>query len=221
MFLIVAAVAAVAACGGGGGGDDTSKIDASTKIPDGSVKNDAKTPDSGSQAACTHVTSWPAMQPLANFNEDPNTPGTGFTNIISVDKTAAPFAALTVEDWHLNNLAYPHTVTLKNTDLYFGQNGCSDCVLLDSDCSGPDVVNDCNHHFFAQGGSLTVTRADEANTGMMTVSGTNIHLVEWDMDQSSPTVDTPIKNGQCYDVDSFSMTGSWDHPPADGGADAQ
>jgi hypothetical protein len=66
-------------------------------------------------------------------------------------------------------------------------------------------------NFLARSGSLKVNHVDfNAGGGSMDVVGTNVHLVEWDLESYAR-----INGGRCYDVASFAISGTFG--PLDGG----
>ncbi len=159
----------------------------------------------GAMVGCTKVTSWPGLTPFAGY--DSTVP---VTFVDSFKVSSFPSDVLEVGDYHAGAV-YPKMVTFSATDT-FGT--CDVCAQVFANC---DNTGACDANFyFAQAGSVTVTRADSNETiGRMTVTGSNLKLVEWSYDGMG--VDQPVAGGKCYQIDSLNLNVPWDNT-TDGGA---
>lgn len=164
---------------------------------------------------CLTVPTWPNTMLFADGSTDPLM-GYDFLTRVLADRAAAAglVDTLRVELYHKTGMAttFPRTAPISATGTY---NDCDDCVLIDL---GQDFANsDPGTLYFARGGSLTVTKADRTPiTGAISVSGTNVHFVQWVFDAAS---DKPVANGKCIDVGTFSFSSTYDNTAADGGTD--
>ena len=154
-------------------------------------------------AACTTIASWPTDSLFADLTADPLT-DYDFLNSMYADgaaNSAGTFDSMRIELYHKigTSNALPRTVMIPADGTY---NTCDDCVLIDAEIDPMTFMS--NRLYFARSGSLTITKADHTlSGGTMTVSGSNVHLVEWRYDMNN---DKPVANGKCYDVTAFNFT---------------
>ena len=190
-------------------GDDSPSGDMSAFLDMGA------TVDMPGTTGCTTITTWPNDATYASLVPDPfdgydaevallgDKPGTGML----VD-------SLAIELYNQVGAtpSYPKTITLSASATY---NNCDECVLA---YIGQNYdTQDFGTMYLATGGSITITKADRTlNGGTATVSGSKIHLVEWQYDQNN---DKPVAKGKCIDVNAFSFTADYDAVGGDGGTD--
>ncbi len=156
----------------------------------------------GNVGNCTHLATWPNLHPAAAYDAM-----NMVTFVVGADQPMEPLNALAIEDWQSMGEKYPKTVTFKPGDQYAK---CEVCALI-SACANMS----CTDQFFAQGGTVTVTRADRnANMGRMTATAQNLKLVEWDFSQMG---DKAVPNGKCYEIDSVSFDVPWPAAAPDAG----
>lgn len=182
-----------------GCGDSNDSIDMA-------VNNDMKVPaDLGvrdmSMVACTMIGAWPGVSPSGFYDPDYNGNGPA-TVVVSRQAAGSPWNELSVEAWHADT--YPATTMFKSSDTY---GMCDNCVLYGTDCDNMG----CTDYYFAQGGSGTITRADENLAGRMQASASNLKLVEWDFMN-----DAPVAGARCVQIASASWDVTWND--VDGGA---
>jgi len=168
-----------------------------------------------SAAACVTVASWPNTTLRAEGIPDP-LDGWDFVTSVYADRagTGNLFDRLGVELYHPTGATttLPRTVTLSATATY---TDCNECLLLVTD--GNPSIEGSGTGYFARGGSITVTKADRTPlAGGITVSGSNIHFVEWTFGEDA---DKPVANGKCVDVGAFSFNATYDNSANDGGTD--
>jgi hypothetical protein len=159
---------------------------------------------------CTMVATWPSDDIEVVAGETESAPFDFVTIGHALKTTGGQIDAVSVELWHQPSTpsTLPRTVTLPANGDY---NTCETCVLLDENYDPDQGFGEIG--YFARAGSITITKADtNPGMGMMQVSGSDVKLVEWDFMN-----DKPVTNGKCYEVGSFSMSGSYSNP--DGGAD--
>ena len=157
-----------------------------------------------SAKACTAVATWPSdnIDVIGGaVSSDP------FDFAIighAVKTTGSTLDAISTELWHQPSTpAAPRTVMLPADGNY---TTCDVCVLLDENYDPSQGFGDTG--YFSRSGMITITKAMfGAASGSMQVSGSNVNLVEWDF-----TNDKPVPNGKCYDVASFSISGSFTNP---------
>ncbi len=211
-FPLVALLGACAQTGRPSGGLDAGSDGPMTIPTDGSVdmaRKDFSFPggdmagdDMNSGGGCTTIATWAGLEPFANYDDAGPTTFGG-----SQSSTTEPFDALGFEDWHITS-GYPKNVTFSSTDSYFT---CDVCVALYEQVQGGQAAA----FFFAQSGSMTVTTADEnIESGTLNLTGTNLHLVEWDL-----STDTAVPGGRCYDIGTATLNKSWLNPQDAGAAD--
>jgi hypothetical protein len=163
-----------------------------------------------SAKACTAVSAWPSDDIDIAYGGPVDADPFDFAIISHAVKTnGSQLDAVSVELWHqATTPAAPRTLMLPANGDY---TSCEVCVLLDENYDRDQMFGDVG--YFARGGMVTVTKADFGQAmGMVNVSGSNINLVEWDFNN-----DKPVTNGKCFDVASFSISGSFSAP--DGGTD--
>lgn len=159
------------------------------------IDDDMGGDDMSGNGGCTTMATWPGLEPFADYDDAGPTTYGG-----SQSSSTEPFDALGFEDWHLAS-GYPKNVTFSTSDAYFT---CDVCVALYEQVQGGQA----SAFFFAQGGSMTVTQADEnIETGTFNLTGTNLHLVEWDL-----STDSAVPGGRCYDIGSASLNKTWLNP---------
>ena len=164
-------------------------------------KNDLSTPSPGpdmSIKACTMTAAWPSDDILIDGRVADSQTFDWVTAGYAFQTTGTRVDALIVEIWHSPTTpANPRTVSLPSDGNY---TTCAVCVLLAENYS-----LDSFPKYFARGGMVTITKADTTpGAGMYQVSGSNIQFVEWDIHQ-----DMPVPGGDCYEVGSFSIAGSY------------
>lgn len=167
---------------------------------------------------CTSVATWPSSLLAGRFD-----PSNGDTFVIAEQQSMEPLNVLALEDWHVGlatdmGESYPKNVTFSSTGGYLT---CDVCLRLLEGCT---KANGCMRGYFAQAGTVTVTRADTtASAGRMTATGSNLTLVEWNFPMADPdggvTGDAPVPNGRCYDVAHFSFDVAWSAPDMGGAPD--
>jgi hypothetical protein len=192
--------------GGGGGPMDLS----------GSVMDLSGGGGGDGGGGCTMVNTWPSNLLSGGFD-----PSNGDTFVLAEQQMNEPLNVLALEDWHVGLVtdmgeSYPKNVTFSTTGGYLT---CDVCLRLLEGCT---QASGCMRGYFAQGGTVTVTRADtDPNNGHMTASGSNLTLVEWNFPMADPdggvTGDSPVPNGRCYNVAHFSFDVAWSPPPDMGG----
>jgi hypothetical protein len=146
---------------------------------------------------CTHYNTWPNIDPQGGFDR---------TNVVTfVASLDGNNNALQIQDFETMTDTHPKMVTYSNRDTYAL---CEVCTLVAA-CD----ANGCTNKYFAQGGSVTVTRADRNDVmGEMIASASNLMLVEWDFSMSG---DKPVPGGSCITINSASFDVTW--PAGDGG----
>ncbi|MSP59918.1 MAG: lamin tail domain-containing protein [Myxococcales bacterium] len=144
-------------------------------------------------AGCTKIPNWPGLLPEGTYDDVGQV-----TYVASTEKGALPSNALLIEDYLLApNEKWPKSATFKKGDLYADCEVCASIALCDN--------MGCDQTFFAQGGTVTVTRADRnPKTGRMIAKAQNLTLVAWDFD-----MDEPVKAGKCYEIGSASFDVTW------------
>ena len=196
--------------GRGGGSQDLSVSD-SGGSDDQSVPVDGSGGKDMGGGGCMQVATWPGLNPAAGY--DPSVPE---TYLFSNRQPMEPLDVLAVEDFHtMMNETYPKALTLSTKDSFAT---CDVCVRLLEGCT---QANGCTRGYFAQGGSLTVTKADtNPDVGRVTVSGTNIKLVEWNFPVPTDggyTGDVPVPGGKCWQIGDVKLDVMWN--TVDGGTD--
>jgi hypothetical protein len=179
--------------------------DPSNTSPDLAVTLDLSMPDLGPRdmalPPCTMVGAWPGLSPEGFF--DPDYFGAGPATVaFSRQSNATPWNELAVEAWH--GATYPTTVTHKRNDTY---EFCDTCVTYGEECDDQG----CAAYYFAQGGTTTITRADQDLAGSMKANASALKLVEWDFME-----DGPVANPRCVEITSATWDVSWND--VDGGA---
>jgi hypothetical protein len=155
---------------------------------------------SSHDGGCTQVTTWPGISATGAFDDSGPV-----TSASSNRQASAPFDVLSVEDWHTKTVeTYPKTLTFMSGDKY---SACEVCVLLSE---GVSAVGAAQAVYFAQGGSATVTKADQSAAGEMKASVSNLLLAEYDVDK-----DVLVPGGRCWQVGSAAFEVNW--AEADGG----
>jgi hypothetical protein len=131
----------------------------------------------------------------------------------AVTGTPTGNTSLWLEVWNDGNgnwPALPAMLTFDNSNTY---NGCSVCVGLSLGCD--DGGMNCMNDLFSQGGTTTVTEADQnPYVGRVAGSGAMLKFVEWDFQN-----DAPMTPGICVELTSFTMDIGWNNPVPDGGLD--
>jgi hypothetical protein len=124
-----------------------------------------------------------------------------FVTIGHASKSDQPATVLSVEVWHQASTAPPpRTESLPADGTY---NDCELCVVLDENFD--DTLGYGDPRYFARAGTITITEAGSSPaSGMLQVSGSNVELVEWDLAADGPTAD-----GKCYQIGTFSLSGSY------------
>jgi hypothetical protein len=183
-LLVLALVSTTVGCG------SPSNTPADMAVPsDLSVSSDLG-PDLSAQA-CQMIGAWPGLMPTGGYDDLQ-----GVTAAFSRQAAGSPINELSVEAWHQE--VYPHTTTFRDKDTY---ELCDTCIIYYEDCDDQG----CAASYFVQGGSGTVTQADQDPAmGAMTASGKNLRLVEWDFDK-----DAPVANARCVEIASASWDVSW------------
>ena len=163
--------------------------------------------DMAKPVGCTKVGAWPAKVPYAEYDE-PN----GVTYAVTIDKAMLPGNGLLLEDYESPGEKWPKKTTFMPGDVY------ADCLV----CAIYGFCDQmgCDFQYFAQGGTVTVSRADrDTKNGRFTATAQNLRFVEWDFD-----LDEPVANGKCIEIASASIDVPWmtaapDMKPTDGGVD--
>jgi hypothetical protein len=110
----------------------------------------------------------------------------------------SPSAHLSVEVWFGSGIAAPTSRTLSPSDRY---QSCDLCVTMSEGCAG----GPCKTTFFAQGGQLSLSRADRSDAvGGIRATAQNLLLVEWSLAQ-----DRPIDGGRCVQISSVNLDVDW------------
>ena len=145
-------------------------------------------------SSCLHFDTWPNVGPQAGFD-----PQYGVTVVSSLDVKMAPANALSIEDYVSMGEKYPKAVTYSAQDTY---SLCEVCTIV-AVCDNMG----CTDTYFAQGGSVSVTRADRnEKAGEMIATGTNLTLVEWDFSQNG---DKPVPGGKCITIGAATFDVKW------------
>ena len=145
-------------------------------------------------AGCTQLPTWTGSAPQVLWS-----PTESPFDFVTWARSFEVDTELSVEIWHRGGTPHtPYTLKLPKTNYL----DCEVCVLV-------DLAYDASRGygapaFLALAGSVTVTRADTGSHGKLDVSGTDLHLVEWDFGG-----DRPLSGGGCYDVARFSLQGSY------------
>ncbi len=171
--------------------------------------------DMNGSTGCTTITTWPNDVTYASLVPDPFD---GYDAEVALygDKpgTGSLVDSLAIELYNQTGAtpSYPKTVTLSASTTY---NDCDECVLA---YIGQNYdTKDYGTRYLATGGSITISKADRSlNGGTATVSGSKIHLVEWQFDQNN---DKAVPKGKCIDVNTFNFTADFDAVGGDGGTD--
>jgi hypothetical protein len=202
------AVLVLVACGGGG----KSKQDLGALDLSGG--------DMSGQVTCTSLATWPGNDVVFRGQPDP---------IQDIDFVTAAYEhrpnatssslldELRAEVWDSagSPTSYPTTFTFSSTDTY---DGCTGCVAIAIGFDPSVPMSKPSTFYFAQSGSMTVTKADrDPVMGQFEATGSNLHLVEWSYYDAAHT-DTAIAGGGCFDIGSFSVSGSYLNS-TDGGTD--
>lgn len=118
---------------------------------------------------------------LAEYRTFMNSPG-------HYNYAAWGFAGVTNPDAFRLEVVYPNdsfpnlpvTRTFSASTRY---NTCTVCGIYYEDCPAPDQ---CVREYLAQGGSITINRADRGPAGRIAGSGTSLRFNEWDIASDSP-----------------------------------
>ncbi len=109
--------------------------------------------------------------------------------------------ALGVEFWWQGNqvaATIPYRATLASTSFSV----CNLCVTVGEGCSSPSR---CQKTFLAQSGAVQVLKADRSiDAGALLIEGQRLSFREW-----SRASDTQVQGGECLELPSFSIAGTW------------
>jgi hypothetical protein len=189
----------------------------------GSTNHDlaGSTGDMSAVTGCTTVATWPndMLQVIgisapvngvdfltAAYGTRPN------TNAALVDQLGAEIWDPTAGP----HFTAPQTFTFSSADKYNTCTGCLSLMIADDPTQDFGATGT---FYFAQSGTMTVTKADrDATSGAFAATGSNIKLVQWSYYDSAAS-DSAITGGTCYDIGSFSFSGTYSNS-VDGGTDA-
>jgi hypothetical protein len=212
----------LAACGGSSSKSNTK--DLSTDVRDLSERDlserdlsehDLAERDLTASTGCTTVSAWPSNE--VDFVGTPS-PQAGFDFLTAayagrpISGSAGLIDLLAVEMWDstASPATYPTTFHFTPSGNY---NSCTGCVTLSG---GLIPGGQPTSFYFAVGGSLTITKADrDPSSGSFEATGSDLHLIEWHYDAND---DQAVPGGSCYDIGSFSFSGSYSNA-SDGGTD--
>ncbi len=164
-----------------------------------------------SVGGCTVVDQWPSDDVGAQGDVIADSPPFTFRTLgFAYQSIGAQTNEIDIEVWaQPTTPPTPRTVPLPADGNY---TNCDTCVVLYEDL---DDTGAWGTFYFARGGTVNIAKADtNVAGGDIQVTASNVHLVEWDYNQ-----DVPVQKGKCYDVGSISITSSYQHDNADGGAD--
>jgi hypothetical protein len=176
--------------------------------------------DMSGSVTCTTVATWPNNDTTVVGQANPFS-GIDFVTGAYEHRpnatTPAFFDEMRAEVWDSASAptSYPTTFTFKSTDTY---NGCTGCMGILIGADPNDQMDTPGTFYFAQSGTMTVTKADrDPTSGSFAATASNVHLVEWSYFDAAGT-DTAIAGGGCYDVTNFSASGTYANS-LDGGTD--
>jgi hypothetical protein len=166
--------------------------------------------DLSASNGCAQTATWPNTQVVGRIIPNPYAGYDAETLLYGYRMNGGYTDTLGVAVWHMEGTtnAFPKSYSLSATGSF---SSCDHCVFADV---GFDSLGKGGSRYFARAGMITITSADTAPTGgMMKVSGSTLHLVEWDN-----AADAPLANGKCMDVGSFDFTATYPAATNDGGA---
>jgi hypothetical protein len=228
LSVAASAFPTVAACGGGLPGDGGNHpADMSMAKHDFSFSSfDFSGSDLSANGSCTQVGAWPSITNSIGAFFTPDIDGAVVDDSIiqAVDPTANAegnydILFVEVDVPHGAPPAYPQTATYTTSTTLdapptIGNASSTASIFLYANYDLSTTDGGAGVEFYvAQGGTATFTRVDDDATGTMTTSGSTLHFVQW---PASGTPDTPLANGKCYDVASYSLSAVYT-PQADGG----
>jgi hypothetical protein len=190
----------LAGCGGGGG-----------KNKDLAAPADLSGADRAAMVNCTALSTWPGNDVTYRGQANP-IQGFDFVTAAYEHRPNATMASLDdelrIEVWDPSGMpqTYPTTFTFTTSGQY---NTCTGCLSLSIGRDPANPTATPGEFFFAVDGSMTVTKADrDPASGDFAATGTNVHLVQWSYYDAAMS-DSPIADGACYDIASFSVSGSY------------
>lgn len=120
---------------------------------------------------------------------------------VGLPSASSGIDALGVEFWWQGNqvaATIPYRATLARTSF----SACNLCVTVGEGCSAPTR---CQKTFLAQSGTVQVLKADRSvDAGALVIEGQRLSFREW-----SRASDTEVQGGECLELASFSIAGTW------------